>query len=183
MTEEMEKIKTTKYFGEVELVPDHQGRGCAEVKATLNGQKVRLTMWDCKDIEGIERNLPYFWSVVDKYAEIKETANKAIVDYYDNDKEGTINGNGNIKYFFSMVFTYADEEELIEIFGVKDFEQFDIKTYIDKIPYPNITIYFESEIKIFINYELSDSEHWENYCLVVKMDKDLNITGFLAVLD
>ena len=176
----METTKTTKYFGEVEPIIDRY-RGIAELEVTYNGQHVRLALWGCG--EDLEANLPFFWEVVDKYADLYQAANKAIVEYYDNDEEGTINENGAIKNFFCELFTYKDEEALIEVFGEKDFEKFDIKAFVDKMPYPRLTIYPEYNMEVYLCYNASPSEYFEDEVLAVKMDKDLNITGFSAVFD
>ena len=103
-----EKMHTTKYFGEVEPRIDRY-RGIAELETTYNGQRVRLSLWACG--EDLEANLPFFWEVVDKYAELYQAANKAIVEYYDSDTHYAI------KNFFCELFTYKDEEALIEVFG------------------------------------------------------------------
>ena len=166
---------TTKYFGEVEPIIDPY-RGIAELETTYNRQRVRLALWGC---ENLEKNLPFFWEVVDKYAELYEAANKAIVEYYDNDEDEYY----AIKNFFYELFTYKDEEELIEVFGEKDIEKFDIKAFVDKMPYPRLTIYPEYNMEVYLFYNASLSEYFEDEELAVKMDKDLNITGFSAVFD
>jgi hypothetical protein len=173
-------MRTTKYFGEVAPIVDRY-RGIAELNVAYKGQEVRLSLWVCG--ENLEANLPFFWEVVDKYAELYEASKKAIVEYYDNDEDGTINENGAIKNFFCELFTYKDEEALIEVFGVKELEQFDIKTFVDKMPCPDLTIYPEYNMDVYLFYKASPSEYFEDEVLSVKMDKDLNITGFSAVFD
>jgi hypothetical protein len=168
-------MKTTKYFGEVEPRIDRY-RGIAELEVTYNGQRVRLSLWACH--ENLEANLPFFWKVVDKYAELYEAANKAIVEYYDKDEDEYY----AIKNFFFFFFTYKDEEALIEVFGEKDFEQFDITTFVDKMPCPDLTIYPDN-MDVYLFYNASPSEYFEDEVLSVKMDKELHITGFSAVFD
>ena len=177
----MQTTKTTKYFGEVEPRIDPY-RGIAELETTYKGQRIRLSLWGCGNMENLEANLPFFWEVVDKYAELYQAANKAIVEYYDNDEDGTINENGAIKNFFCELFTYKDEEALIEVFGEKDFEKFDIKAFVDKMPYPDLTIYPDN-MEVYLFYNASPSEYFEDEVLSVKMDKELHITGFSAVFD
>ena len=96
--------------------------------------------------ENLEKNLPFFWEVVDKYAELYQAANKAIVEYYDKDEDEYY----AIKNFFYELFTYKDEEALIEVFGEKDFEKFDIKAFVDKMPYPRLTIYPEYNMEVYL---------------------------------
>jgi hypothetical protein len=166
--------RTTKYFGEVESRIDRY-RGIAELEATYNGQRVRLSLWVCH--ENLEANLPFFWEVVDKYAELHEAAKKAIVENYDSETHYAI------KNFFCELFTYKDEEALIEVFGEKDLEKFDITTFVDKMPYPNLTIYPEYNMDVYLFYNASPTEYFEDEVLSVKMDKNLHITGFSAVFD
>ena len=174
MKQEKEQVRPTKYFGEVEPIIDRY-RGIAELEVTYNGQRVRLALWVCG--EDLEANLPFFWEVVDKYEELYQAANKAIVENYDSDTHYAI------KNFFCELFTYKDEEALIEVFGVKDFERFDIKAFVDKMPYPRLTIYPEYNMEVYLCYKASPSEYFEDEELAVKMDKNLHITGFSAVFD
>ena len=176
MSSEITKI--TKYFGEVEPIIDRY-RGIAELQVTYKGQEVRLALWGCGNMENLEANLPFFWETVDKYAELYQAANKAIVEYYDNDEDEYY----AIKNFFYELFTYKDEEALIEVFGVKELEQFDIKTFVDKMPCPDLTIYPEYNMDVYLFYKASPSEYFEDEVLCVKMDKNLKITGFSAVFD
>jgi hypothetical protein len=74
------------------------------LETTYNGQHVRLALWSCG--EDLEANLPFFWEVVDKYAELYQAANKAIVENYDSDTHYAI------KNVFCELFTYKDKEEL-----------------------------------------------------------------------
>ncbi|GHV95763.1 hypothetical protein AGMMS50293_20830 [Spirochaetia bacterium] len=85
----MGKTRKTKYFGDVELTIDDFYCN-AELRAELNRQEIEMGTWSCKNMENLERELPFFWEVVDKYVEINERAKKAIVEYYDSEKEGPL---------------------------------------------------------------------------------------------
>ena len=165
-------------FGEVEPIIDRY-RGIAELETTYNGQEVCLALWGCGNMENLEANLPFFWEVVDKYAELYQASKKAIVEYYDNDEDEYY----AIKNFFYELFSYKDEKTLIEVFGVKELEQFDIKTFVDKMSCPDLTIYFNYGMDVCLFYKASPLEDFEDYVLCVTMDKNLNIKGFSAVFD
>ena len=120
-------------------------------------------------------------------------AKNALITYYDCEEEGSINEDGKIKYYFKEMFNFIgqmEEEDLIEVFGVKDFEKLDIKTIVANMHYPYLTIYPENTtdaLWISLDYVLSNLEHYYDMDmdmrLGVNMDKELNITGFMAILD
>jgi hypothetical protein len=75
-----------------------------------------------------------------------------------------------------------DEEDRIEIFGVKDFLKLDIKTVAANMHCYYLT-YSPKELEVCLDYVVSDLEHYYDMRLCVNMDKELNITGFMAILD
>ena len=179
----MQTTKTTKYFGDVQLDVDTY-RGSAEVDVTLNGQKIRLTICGCENAENLEKNLPFFWQAVDKYMEIYEKTKKAIIEYYDY--EGNVESCWSIPYFFEELFGYKPKRELREVFGVTDFKDFDIKTFVGKMKYPSLTLNYGYGIyglDIYVGYTPSDLEHWYDKSLNVVLDKNLKVKNFCEILD
>ena len=145
----MEIIKGTKYFGEVKLTVNQYGI-FEGIDTTLNGQNINIGI-NCKKNEDLEKNLPLFWEVVDKYIEINEIAINAVIEYYDfpldeldedNDEDwvGLPEGIWSVKYFFEELFLNYFKEDNIKVFGTDDFEKFNIKTFVGKILYPGFAV-------------------------------------------
>ena len=185
----MQTTKTTKYFGNVEL------NNCYAFSPIFNGQKIRIGIsWWSSGNKEAEDILPLFWETIDKYAEINEIAKKAIIDYYDfpldaldedNDEHwvGLPDKIWSIQYFFETLFGYMPENELIEVFETKNLQELDIKKVVEKMFYPDLTIYLQSGIQIGLSYGFSLLNNWHEKSLNVYLDKDLNLTGFLGLLD
>lgn len=168
----VEIAKTTKYFGKVSF---NQWGG---FDGKLNGQKVRISIAGCNG--DFEDKLLFFWMVVDKYVEIYENTKLAIIEKYDSE-EGS-----RIRYFFHELFGYKPKRELREVFGVTDFEDFDIKTFVGKMKYPDMTLhygYYGNGLDIYVSYIPSDLENWYDKTLLVVLDKNLNVESFCAILD
>ena len=165
--------KTTKYFGKVSL------NQWGEFDGKLNGQNVRISMAGFND--DFEDKLPFFWQVVDKYMEIYEKTKNALVEYYDEEDDDK--RCWSIRYFFNELFGYKPKRELREVFGVTNFEDFDITSFVEKMKYPYLTIHYGCGLEIYVGYTPSDLENWYDKRLLVVLDKNLKVKNFCAILD
>jgi hypothetical protein len=85
--------------------------------------------------------------------------------------------NELIKSYFECHFDIWDEEQLLEILGVNDFEKLDIKNVAAKLPYPNLLFYLrDNEIAVSVDYMIA--KEYSDEILCVRMDHKLNITDF-----
>ncbi|MDR2689978.1 MAG: DUF2004 domain-containing protein [Azoarcus sp.] len=163
----MEK-HTTKYFGEIELAIDEDG-GWAEFDIIFNGHEITVSL---SDYGNYADKTKVCWEIIDKYVEIHEITEKAIIENFPK-KDGTVN------FYFGYHFNNdaMDEETLLEVFGVKNFEELDIKTAVEKMGYPDLLFGIdEGKINFSVDYMVSKEHSDEILC--VKMDEELNIIGF-----
>ena len=161
----MNKHKT-KYFGEIELSIEQDG-SFADFDTIYNGQEITISLSDYK-IYGDKLKL--CWEIIDKYIEINEIAKNAIIEYFDK--------NENIKYYFKCHFEdILDEEEIIEIFGVKSFKKMNIKKVVEKMEFPNLLFGIKNGI-IDFSVDYMVSKEYSDEILCVRMDEKLNVTDF-----
>jgi hypothetical protein len=162
------EIHTTKYFGEVELFIDEDGSD-ADFNTTYKGQEIFVS-FSKYDKYGDKMKL--CWEIIDKYAEINEIAKKAIIENFPN-KNGTVN------YYFKYHFNKGmlGEKTLLNMFGVKEFKDLDIKTTVEKLDYPNLFfLIYRDEITFSATYMVS--KFYTEEILCVKFDEELNVIGF-----
>jgi ADP-glucose pyrophosphorylase len=86
--------------------------------------------------------------------------------------------NETVKYYFECHFDILEEEQLLEIFGVKTFEEFDIAKAVEKLDYPDLLFGIEKNKEITFSVDYKVSEEYSDEILCVKMDEKLNITDF-----
>jgi hypothetical protein len=108
--------------------------------------------------------------MIDQYIEMNEMAKKAIVENFSE--------NETVNYYFAYHFESSlEEEELIEIFGGKDFEKMDIKTVVEKMGCPDLLFGInDGELTVSVDYMVS--KEYSDEILCVKMDDQLNVTDF-----
>ncbi|MCL1865264.1 MAG: DUF2004 domain-containing protein [Spirochaetes bacterium] len=153
----------TKYFGEI-FIDETSDFEYIDVK--YKNKEVNLSLSDC-NLYG--NKLKTCLSIIDKYIEINEIAKKAILENFLKSE--------TIKYYFECHFDILDEEQVLEIFGVKTFDKFDIKKAVEKLDYPSLLFGIEgNEINLSVDYKVS--EEYSDEILCVKMDEKLNITDF-----
>ena len=162
----MEKM-TTKYFGETELSVDEDG-AWADCDTAYNGQAITISFSDYKLYKD---KFNVCLEIIDKYVEINEIAKNAIIEQFHEK-------NGHVNYYFKCHFEdMLDEEELIEIFGVKSFKKMDITKTVEKMAYPDLIFSIENG-KIYFSLDYMVSKEYSDEILLVKMDKDLSVIGF-----
>ena len=162
----MGKYKT-KHFGEIELSIEDDGIW-AYFDTMYNGQDITVVFANYK-FYGDKINV--CWEIIDKYDEINKIAKRAIVETFPK-KEVSVN-----IYFKRLFENDMTEEELINVFGVKDFKNLNIKKTVEKFVCPNIIFNIEDDnIDFSVGYLLS--KKYSDKILLVIMDEKINIKGF-----
>jgi hypothetical protein len=153
----------TKYFGEIVI---DETNDFEYIEINYNGQEKHISLSDC-NVYG--EKLKICLDILDKYVEINEIGKRVI---YENFPE-----NETVKYYFECHFDVLEEKQILEIFGIKTFDEFDIKKTVEKLEYPNLLFGIENgEINISVDYKVS--KEYSNEILCVKMDEKLNVMGF-----
>ena len=153
----------TKYFGKINVIEDGEN-GSANVK--YNDQEIRIFFYKYNSYgDKIKTCL----EIIDKYVEINKIAKNEIMENYIENK--------TVNFYFECHFDILEEEKLVEIFGVNNFNEIEIKNVVGKLKYPNLLFNKEeNEINVSVDYMVS--KKYSSQILCVKMDKEINITGF-----
>ena len=152
----------TKYFGEITI--EEGDDGSTYVK--YNNQEIYIFFYKYKSYGD---KFKVVLEIMDKYVEINKIAKKAILENFPE--------NETIKYYFECHFDILEEEKLIEIFGVNNFKELDIKNTVEKLEYPNLLFgKEENEINISVDYKVS--KEYSDELLCVKMNEKLNVIDF-----
>ena len=107
--------------------------------------------------------------IIDRYAEIDETARKAIAENFAD--------NEVIQYYFKFHFDTLDKEKTEELFGVTDFAAFSAEEAVKKLEYPDLVFTLEfGEINLSVDYRVS--KEFSDEVLCVKMNEELFILDF-----
>ena len=159
-----DESKSTKYFGNVKLDFSHTGN--AFFSTVINGSEV-VVLWS--NYNRFENKIHICWEFVDKYVEIVEIIKKAIV-------ESLLKQKGTAHSYFKTIFEKCfDEEDRMDLFNGKDFDELNVITFIENYFYPHMNFKIEHGI-ISIDFEF----YWTigDPILITKMDMELNIKGF-----
>ena len=171
-----EGIRTTKYFGNVELEYDSDPDlcGCVSFWTILNGQGILVSIYDYNNM-GNKINL--CWEIIDKYYEITKIAKNAIIENFQ-DKTGTV--NHYFKYNFDKIKEKNYGENIIDIFGVNDFEKINIQKIMEEISYPCLSFHFKDSVfSVSIDFTIIENARIEDdVILCVLMDKKLKVIGY-----
>ena len=158
---------TTKHFGEIELAIVEGGHW-ADFVTMYNGQEITVSFSDYS-IYGDK--IKVCWEIIDKYIQINEIAKKAIIENFPHKK-------GLVNYYFKCHFEdMLEDEELMEIFGVKNFNKLDIQKTVDKMEYPDL-IFSIKDNKITFSVDYMVSKEYSDEILLVIMDEELNVIDF-----
>ena len=154
---------TTKYFGKI-IITDDGEHGDTDV--TYNNQEINIFL---NDYSIYGDKVKICLDIMDKYVEINEIAKKAILENFAE--------NETIKYYFECHFDMLEEEELMEVFGVKNFKEMDTKNVVEKLEYPNLLFSIaNNEINVSVDYKVS--KEYSDEILCIRMDEKLNVTDF-----
>lgn len=153
----------TKYFGEI-IIDETSDFEYIDVE--YKNQEVNLSLSDCNLYD---KKLKKCLEIIDKYVEINDMAKKAILENFPADE--------TVKYYFECHFDTLDAKQLTKIFGVEDFKKFDINKTVKQLKYPNLLFGINGgKLNLSVDYMIS--EEYSDEILCVKMDEELNITGF-----
>ena len=153
----------TKYFGQISI---DKTSDFEFINLVYENKEINISLSDC-NIYGDK--LKTCINIIDKYLEINKIAKKAILENF--------RVNNIIKYYFECHFDILAEEQILKVFGVKTFEEFNIKREVDKLDYPNLLFGIENnEISFSVDYKVS--EEYSDEILCVKMDEKLNVNNF-----
>jgi hypothetical protein len=154
----------TKYFGKIVIDVDDDGHGNTDVN--YENQNINI-FFDEYKLYGDKNKVCL--EIIDKYIEINKIAKKAILEHFSK--------NETIRYYFECHFDILEEEQIMEIFGVKTFDEFDIKKAVENLNYPNLLFGIgNNRINFSVDYKVS--EEYSDEILCIKMDDKLNIIGF-----
>jgi hypothetical protein len=153
----------TKYFGEINI---DETSDFEYIDVRYKNNEINISFSDC-NIYGDK--IKICLDILDKYIEINEIGKKAIIENFTE--------NETVKYYFECHFDILEEEQILEVFGIKTFDEFDIKMTVEKLEYPDLLFGVENdEINFSVDYKVS--EEFSDEILCIKMDEKLNITGF-----
>lgn len=113
---------------------------------------------------------PICFKVIDNYLEMNQIAKKEIIEHFSK--------NATIRYYFECHFDMLDKEELIEIFGVDDFQKMDIESVVKKLGYPDLLLGIQKNGEITISVDYQISKEYSDEILCVRMDENFNVVDF-----
>jgi hypothetical protein len=149
----------TKYFGTIAI---NENSGFESINVEYANNKINISLADCNFYGD---KLKVCLDIIDNYIELNEIAKMTILDNLD------------VKSFFNRHFDLL-EEEITEIFGVKDFNDIEVKEVIEKLNYPDLFFDIQNnEIQVSVDYHFSSKYSDEILC--VKMDEQFSIVDFL----
>ena len=124
----MAKSFKMKYFG-VRVLDDNDKDMSFESEISLSG-KIRRVYIMVKNIN--QNKLKSCLKILDKYMKLHEIGKNEIIEKY-MEKE-------NMLLFIKDHFDHLDREEELKIFGTNDFQNVNIKEFVETIEPPDITI-------------------------------------------
>jgi hypothetical protein len=171
----METTRTTKYFGVVE--PQYRvnsyGDSYAYFYTDFNDQEISVCI---EDYDKYGDKLALVWKMVDKYIEIHEIAKKAIIENFQNKKSVVY------EYFnkhFTDDFYFTNTDKYYKKYGVTDFKNIDIISFLEKMNYTGLYFEYEDEtITIILDYYIYKTGNDLDTELNVLLDEELNIKDF-----
>lgn len=154
----------TKYFGNIIINKDDSSGDC-DVKFkdkdisiffadyNLYGDKIKVCL-----------------EIIDKYIELHEIAKKTILESFAK--------NDTLNYYFECHFDLLEKADLVEFFGVDEFQKINIRDVVKKMTYPNLLFSIEdNEIEVSVDYKILE-DYYSDEILCVKMDERLNVINF-----
>ena len=156
---------TTKHFGIIVL---DETSDFESIVVKYKDKEIRISLYEYNKYGDKTK---VCLDIMDKYIEINEIAKKAIIENFPK--------NETIKYYFDCHFDIFEDDKIVEkIFGVKTFDEFNIKKTVENLDYPNLLfgIGENGEINFSVDYKVS--KEYSDEILCVKMDEKLNIIDF-----
>ena len=158
---------STKHFGEIELSIEEDG-SWADFDTIYKGQEITVSF---SEYSLFGDKITMCWEIIDKYVQINEISKKAIIENFPQK-------NGIVNYYFKCHFEdMLEDEELMEVFGVKSIKKLDIEKAVERMEYPDLIFYIKNgEINFSVDYMVT--KEYSDEILLVIMDKELNVIGF-----
>ena len=160
-------IINSKFFGELEY-DEKSDFEYIEAIFEENGKEhnVDISLSDC-NMYGDKINICK--DIIDKYPQVCEIANLAIVNAFSKDE--------TVKDYFLFHFDNLKNTVLVKLFGTDNFANFDVKKTMQKISFPSLLFSLDdNEIVLSVDYKISEEDSDEMLC--VKMNAKLEVTGF-----
>jgi hypothetical protein len=178
----------TKYFGEIII---DESRDCNNLSVIYEDSRIDFFLELGNKSECYYAKIDKFFSIIDRYIELDKICKEKIVENYNN--------NAIINNYFKKNFDVLLKEQLIEIFGVDNFENFDIEKAIKRLKntrisfdcsdyeiitktqlYPYVALFSETKKmdknNFVLNYMIA--EKYSNEILAIKIDYEFNIIDF-----
>ncbi|MDR0389429.1 MAG: DUF2004 domain-containing protein [Spirochaetaceae bacterium] len=158
----------TKYFGEIDF---DEASNTIDFDVVFNGQEINICF---NEVPLYRDKIQLCWDIIDQYDKLNEIAKNAIIKNFPQTK-------GVVNYYFKCHFDdeILDEDELVEIFGVKDFKKIDIKNVVEKLAYPDLNIWINKNNELDICPDYKVAPEYSDEILCIKMDVKLNVIKFL----
>jgi hypothetical protein len=153
----------TKYFGEINI---DQTSDFEFIELVYKNKEIDVSLDQC-NMYGDK--LTVCLEMINQYEEIDKMAKRALIENFSKNK--------TIEDYFRSHFDDLGEEIIIELFDTKDFEFIDIERTVEKFGYPNFLFSMDDgEINLSVDYMIS--KEYSDQILCVKMDQELNVTGY-----
>jgi hypothetical protein len=157
----------TKYFGEILI---DETRDFVSIDVTYKNNIISISLSNCNIYKD---KLKKCLEILDNYIEINEIAKKAIRENFPENK--------TIKYYFKNYFELLDKKERIEIFGVNNFNKFDITKTVENLKYPDLLFNIDNnEITVSVDYKVAKGfvDEILEEILSVRMNEELKVIEF-----
>jgi hypothetical protein len=133
------------------------------------------SFWSCgKDeaMESIDIKSEYMSRCIERinqYPHIDEDSRNFFIENYKNDK--------TIKKCFEDYFNNFDENQIFKVFGVKISDEYDIRSIVGKLDYPDLCFeYDQGHIITIVDYKVADL--CPENIIGVEMDDSLEIIAY-----
>ena len=156
-------VYRTKYFGDITI---DEKSDFEFIDAIYKGAEINISISDC-NIFG--EKLGKCLEMINNYQELDKIAKQAIIDNFKDD--------GTINYYFECHFDILEEENLLEIFGVDTFEEFNINETVKKLGPPDL-LFGINDNEIILSVDYMVSKDYSDEILCVKVDEESHVTGF-----
>jgi hypothetical protein len=158
---------TSKHLGELEFIETEEG--FSHIITEYNGQELSISFVDIS-----EDTIKLCWDIIDQYEKVNEIARNTIIENFHEDTD--------IQDYFDYIFENYEEDELIEIFGVKSIKNLDIKKTVANMSYPSL--FFRANYRetgdffVMVIFGLFEGADIDGEVLEVKMDENFNVQSF-----
>jgi len=168
--EDFEIELITKCFGKVIMSVSNSRRdyGNAFISANYHGKEIIFNL--NHPIYYNKEKLNICLGIIDKYIELDKIIKQEILEKFSS--------NNIINQYFESQFGLLNDMKLLDIFGVNNFNDMDIKNCINKFGYPFLDFnIINNKVLVFADYFISPEYSWEY--LHVSIDEYLNVIDIL----